>query len=96
MKEPHEYSLQDLLKVIYRNEDMTDALIERQTIDAYYQVVGDLISKLTGKIVLRGGVLHVHLSSAALRQEMTMRKESLLEKINAQHDGLAVKDIVFY
>ncbi len=96
MKEPHEYSLQDLLKIIYRSEHMTDAIAEHQAIDAYNQVVGDLISKLTGKMVMRNGVLHVHLSSAALRQEMTMRRESLLEKINAQIDGFAVKDIVFY
>ena len=95
MKEAHEYTLQDVLKTVYKQVDVSDALVEREVVAAYNDVVGELIAKLTRKITLAKGVLRVQLSSAALRQEMSMRKESLIEKINEKLSEPRVKDIVF-
>ena len=87
--------LQDLLKKVYEQNDMTDAVNQRAVIDAYNKVVGDLISKLTKKISFAKGVIRVQLSSAALRQELSMRKQSLVEKINESLQNPIVKDISF-
>ena len=96
MKGPHEYTLQDLLKTVYKQVDVADAFAEQEVIAAYNEVVGELISKLTLKITLQKNTLHVQLSSATLRQEMSMRKESLVEKINEKISENAISDIVFY
>ena len=96
MKGPHEYTLQDLLRNVYEQNDMTDAVNQNAVIDAYNEVVGDMIAQLSRNFKLKKGVLHVQLSSAALRQEMSFRKESLLAKINEKITGFELKDIVFF
>ena len=96
MKGPHEYKLQDLLQKVYEQNDMTDAVNQNAVIDAYNDVVGEMIAQLSRNFKLKKGVLHVQLSSAALRQEMAFRKESLLAKINEKITGVELKDIVFF
>jgi len=95
MKGPHEYSLQDLLKTVYKQVDVAEALVEQEVIAAYNDVVGELISKLTRTASFRNGVLRVQLSSAALRQELSMRKQSLIEKINEKLSEPVLKDMTF-
>ena len=95
MKGPHEYTLQDVLKTVYRQVDVTDAFAEKEVVAAYNDVVGELIAKLTRTASFRNGVLRVQLNSAALRQEMSMRKESLIEKINEKLSEPVLKDMTF-
>lgn len=96
MKGPHEYTLQDLLKTIYEQNEMTDILYRKAAIDAYNEVVGEMIAQLSRNFKLKKDVLHVQLSSAALRQEMSYRKDALLAKINEKMTEFKLKDIVFF
>ncbi|MBR5028431.1 MAG: DUF721 domain-containing protein [Bacteroidales bacterium] len=96
MKGPHEYTLQDLLKTVYKQVDVADAFAEQEVIAAYNEVVGEMIAQLSRNLKLKKDVLHVQLSSAALRQEMSFRKESLLTKINEKNTEVKLKDIVFF
>ncbi|MBO4740157.1 MAG: DUF721 domain-containing protein [Bacteroidales bacterium] len=96
MKQAHEYTLQDVLITVYRQNGLSDAFAEQEAISAYREVVGDLISKLSRKVMLQKDTLHVQLSSAALRQEMSLRKTTLVEKIAEKTSTPIVKDIVFY
>ncbi len=96
MKGPHEYTLQDLLKTIYEQNEMTDIVYRKAAIDAYNEVVGEMIAQLSRNFKLKKDVLHVQLSSAALRQEMSYRKDSLLAKINEKMTEFKLKDIVFF
>lgn len=96
MKEPHEYTLQDLLKTVYEQNEMSDAVNRKAATEAYYDVVGELIAQLSSNIRLQKGVLHVKISSAALRQEMMLRKDSLMSKINEKMDRFKITDIAFH
>ncbi|MBQ6726844.1 MAG: DUF721 domain-containing protein [Bacteroidales bacterium] len=96
MKGPHEYTLQDLLKTIYEQNEMTDIVYRKAAIDAYNEVVGEMIAQLSRNFKLKKDVLQVQLSSAALRQEMSYRKDSLLAKINEKMTEFKLKDIVFF
>lgn len=96
MKGPHEYTLQDLLKTIYEQNEMTDIVYRKAAIDAYNEVVGEMIAQLSRNFKLKKDVLHVQLSSSALRQEMSYRKDSLLAKINEKMTEFKLKDIVFF
>ena len=66
-----------------------------QVQQAYKQVVGDLIARLTASVRFQNGVLYVRILSAALRHEMTMRQQSLLDKINDHLCRNVVQSIVF-
>lgn len=62
---------------------------------AYNHVVGELIAKLTQSLRFESGILYVRILSAALRHEMTLRKQSLIDKINQQLNRPVLEDIVF-
>ena len=78
----NEHNLQELLKKAYRRLDMQDTVDEIEVKEAYKRVVGDLIFRLTWNVQYKEGVLRVRLASAALRQELFCRRESLKQTLN--------------
>lgn len=89
----NEHTLQDLLKKAYRSLDMNGTVDVMEVRNAYYKVVGDLIGRLTWSVRYDAGVLTVALASAALRQELSYRKEGLVNRINEVLGRPAVKVI---
>ncbi|MBP5677271.1 MAG: DUF721 domain-containing protein [Bacteroidales bacterium] len=62
--------------------------------NAYRQVVGDRVNEFTSSCVFRNGTLSLKYHYAALRHEITMRRESLMQAINEKIGSQAVKKIV--
>lgn len=91
----NEHHISDLLSRLYRQNDLSEVVDTYQVQQAYKQVVGDLIARLTASVRFQNGVLYVRILSAALRHEMAMRQQSLLDKINDQLCRNAVQSIVF-
>lgn len=91
----NEHHISDLLAQLYRKNNLSSVVDIYQVRSAYNQVVGELISRLTQSLRFESGHLYVRILSAALRHEMTMRKQNLIDKIN-QHIGRpVVEDIIF-
>lgn len=74
--------------------DMGQFATEEEVRRAYHYLAGDLIYKLTTLLQFRDGVLKLRFAAAALRQEITYRRESLREKINGELKGEVVKKVV--
>ena len=55
----NEYTLGDLIKLVYNECDLTDKVNEMDVIKAYNTIAGDLISKLTKEIKLRDKTLYL-------------------------------------
>ena len=91
----NEHTLQDLLKQVYKKLDMEDTVNEIEVIRCYKLIVGDLISRLTWSVKFKDGVLTAQLASAALRQELFYRRNSLVEKINESLGRNVVREIRF-
>ena len=91
----NEHTLQDLLKQAFRRLEMDDTVTEIEVRRQYNILVGDLISRLTWSLSFKDGILTARLASAALRQELFYRRNSLLEKINDNLGRDAVKEIRF-
>lgn len=84
-----DYYMQRFLRRYEMGELASQMKVER----VYRALVGDLISRLTTSIVFTGGTLRLRLLSAALRQELTMRRESLRQRINESLGNESVKKI---
>lgn len=85
-----DYYIQRML----RQWDMADLASEVEVERAYRHLAGDLIGRMTQRISFRKGTLRLKYMSAALRHEMSMRRESLQNKINEDLGGNVVKKIV--
>lgn len=91
--EGDEHTISDLLKLAYRRLHVEAAVSELEVREAYRDVVGPLIYKLTRSVRFKEGGLVIILASAALRHEMEYRKEGLREKINKRLGDDIVKTI---
>lgn len=94
-KDSNEHTLQDLMKQMFKDCDMIDKVNEMDVIKTYRSVVGDLISKLTQDIKLSDKTLYVKLSSAALRNELSYKKQDLIIRINTELNSEAITSIIF-
>lgn len=85
-----DYYIQRML----RQWDMADFASEVEVERVYRGLAGDLIGRLTQRLSFRKGTLRLKFMSAALRHEMTQRRDSLQAKINEELGGEVVKKIV--
>lgn len=85
-----DYYIQRML----RQWDLADFATEVEVERVYRQLAGDLISRLTQRLSFKKGTLRLKYMSAALRQEMTYRRESLRDKINSELGAEVVKKII--
>lgn len=87
-----DYYIQRML----RQWDMADYASEIEVERVYKRLAGDLIVRLTQRIAYKNGTLRLKYAAAALRQEMTFRRDSLRQKMNEELGGEVVKKIVIY
>lgn len=85
-----DYYIQRML----RQWDLADFATEVEVERVYRQLAGDLISRLTQRLSFKKGTLRLKYMSAALRQEMTYRRDSLRDKINSELGADVVKKII--
>ncbi len=67
---------------------------ENAAIEAWRTVLGPLADYSTG-LELRGGMLHVHITSPMLRNDLFLQRTSLIDKLNAAIGRRVVFGIVF-
>ena len=94
---PHEYTIGDLIEAALRRYNFDESITREQVEQAYRDVVGEFIVKLTRSVRYHGGsrTLYVSLSAPALRQELSYKTTDLLNAINNKLHSQVVEKIVF-
>lgn len=85
-----DYYIHQMLRRWDLGEFATEVDVDR----VYRQLAGDFIVRLTTTIRFSRGTLKLRFAAAALRQEMTLRRESLRQKMNEELGAEVVKKIV--
>jgi predicted nucleic acid-binding Zn ribbon protein len=80
------------LVVRYGYQDRLDAA---RAVDAWPELAGPAIAKVTEQVWMRDGVLHVKLSSATWRHQLQFQREAWRDRLNA-HLGREVVDEVAF
>lgn len=70
-------------------------LDEQRVLGLWAAVVGRQIAGVTQPISIRLGVLSVEVKSSSWRQELTYKKESIIQQLNDHLESNVVKNIVF-
>ena len=94
MRRSKTISLAEALDDYIKEMNLGPKLSEVAVINAWEEIVGKAISSRTTRIFIKDGVLHVHLSSSVVRNELLMLRESLKEKLNKKAGSEVIKDIV--
>ena len=74
-------SLSELLGKTIRDNGLETPLLHMRTIDAWDEVVGPVIAGMTAEKFIRNQTLYVKITNPALRQDLSMVRSRLLQKI---------------
>ncbi|MBR3454781.1 MAG: DUF721 domain-containing protein [Bacteroidaceae bacterium] len=96
MKRSNTESLEQLIHVFLREQGLETPYNEYKLVNAWPEIVGEVISSYTGNIYIKNQILHVDIKSPALRQELLMRRSSLKDKLNKHVGAQVITDIAFH
>lgn len=87
-------SLSEVLKE-YRSEMNIDGrLKEVSLLNSWENIAGRAIAKRTTQVYIKSGKLYIYLNSSVVRNELSMARESLRERLNEEAGEELVKEII--
>ncbi len=76
---------------------VTDTLARHRACYIWPEIVGPGVNRYTfQRYVTPDGVMHVHITSSALKQELSFHRTRLVEQINRAVGSQAINDIEFH
>lgn len=95
MKRNNAEQIGKLIQQFLRQESLESPLNEQRLLSAWSEVLGPTIASYTGEMYIRNQILYVHLTSAALRQELMMGRDLLVRNLNAHVGATVITNIIF-
>ncbi len=86
-------SIGTLLAEYFRGTDAETTLLERKIPALWSDVLGSAVSRFTGEMEIKNGVLYVHIHSAALRQQLFEQRYTIVKKLNDALNAKVLTDI---
>jgi len=87
--------IDELVLRMLRVQGLETPLLQKRLIEAWPVVAGEMVARYTQNAVIRNQTLYVHLSSPALRAELSMRRQELVQQLNAKVGSQVIADIRF-
>ena len=88
-------SLGDVLNTLLREEGLETPLLQKRLIDSWDDVMGPAIAKYTLNKFISNQTLVVHLSSPALRADLSMRRKQIVMLLNQAVGRIVIVDVRF-
>lgn len=95
MRKKNASSIGDLIQHFLREERLESPLNEQRLIDAWSVILGPTMASYTDGLFIKNQTLYVHLTSAALRQELMMGRELLVKNLNRHVGAQVITNIIF-
>lgn len=96
MKRTDPKSLNDIINEAMAHAGMTDSLAEHRACYVWPEIVGQGINRYTTRRYVERGVMHVYLTSAPLKNELSFHKSRLVELINRAVGKDVIQSIQFH
>ena len=88
--------LSDLLQTFLRNEGLETPLKQKRLLAAWDTVAGKVVARYTGEKFIKNQTLFVKILNPALRQDLSMMRQRLVQQLNEAVGGYIISDIHFY
>ena len=86
----------DILLAWLRAEGLETPLLEYRVVQAWPEVMGEVISRYTRQVFVKDGKLQVQLTSPSLRQNLMMEHKRIVQKLNDHVGAYVVSDVSFF
>lgn len=88
--------IQNLLNQFLRYEGLETPLQQKRLIDAWETVAGRVVARYTSEKFIKNQTLFVRVLNPALKQDLTMMRSQLVQKLNAAVGASVITDIRIY
>ena len=89
-------SINDLLNMYLRHEGLETPLLQKRAIDAWDNLMGEMITRYTGEKFIKNQTLYVKIINPALRQDLSMMKTRIVQRINQAVVSQVITDVKVY
>ncbi|MBQ4508743.1 MAG: DUF721 domain-containing protein [Paludibacteraceae bacterium] len=83
----------ELLNDFLRDSGLEQPLLEQRLVQLWPEVVGQMAAQLTTRLEIRNGILYAYVRSAALKAELFLNRQTLVERLNERVGGRVIYDI---
>ncbi len=87
--------LKDLIMRNLRQQGLEMPLLQKRLVEAWPEVAGEAIGRCTLNAYIVNQTLYVHLSSPALRADLSMRRQEFVTLLNNYVGNQVIADIRF-
>lgn len=88
-------SIKDIVLQSLRVNGLETPLLQKRIVDSWQEVVDEMISRYTLNVYIENQTLVVRMSSPALRQELSMRRDYYVELLNNKVGAKVIYNIRF-
>lgn len=88
--------ISDVIGMFIRQSGIETPLLQTRLKGAWGSVAGTFAERYTKGMYIRNQVLHVKITSPALRADLYMTRAQLVKRLNAAAGGNVITDIRFY
>ena len=89
-------SISDLLNMYLRREGLETPLLQKRAIDAWDTIMGAPITRYTGEKFIKNQTLFVKITNPALRQDLSMMRTRIVQRINQAGGSQVITDVKVY
>ena len=95
MKRKKAEQVGDVVLALLRQQGLEAPLNEYRLIQSWTDVMGPAVERYTRNVFIRNQTLFVQLASPVLRQELSMQKRELVQRLNSHARAQVITDITF-
>jgi predicted nucleic acid-binding Zn ribbon protein len=96
MSERRPQSIGTVMQKLFSELGLSDRLKRAEALEAWSEVVGEQIARISTAERIVGKKLFVHVENSAWRNELSLKKPEILRKLNAHLGGRYIDDIKFH
>lgn len=87
--------IRELVMRNLRQQGLETPLLQKRLVEMWPSVAGSVIARYTLNTYIRNQTLYVHLSSPALRADLSMRRQEFVECLNHAVGSHVIADVRF-
>lgn len=95
MNRNNENSLKEVLQQLFDSYGWTEKMDGIRITNLWEKVVGGIIAKHTTNMYVKDGIFYVGVDSSVLRNELYMKRSSLVKELNDEMGKKVIKEIIF-
>ncbi len=96
MKRSEAQSIKEIIDIALNESGMGSTFDEQKLCYLWPEVVGQSINRYTTRRYVDKGILHVYLSSAALKNELQFHRSRLVEELNKAAGRNVISNIIIH